>query len=100
VLRHSSTETRDGYVEDSAGTSLPCARFAGERRRLRGHRKDHGARRSLARHDPVGKSVEAGNPRGIRNPYGAEVHLIIRNEGFTTSDLAEASALLEELGHR
>ncbi|MCI0437006.1 MAG: hypothetical protein L0271_25710 [Gemmatimonadetes bacterium] len=40
----------------------------------------------LARHDPAGYSVEAGDPRGIRNPYGAEVHIVIRNHGAAEAD--------------
>ncbi|MGH7502283.1 MAG: hypothetical protein ACREL7_11055 [Longimicrobiales bacterium] len=40
----------------------------------------------LARHDPEGNSVEAGDPRGIRNPYGAEVHLVIRSHGPAEAD--------------
>ncbi len=40
----------------------------------------------LARHDVEGKSVEAGDPSGIDNTYGAEVHLVIRSHGLAETD--------------
>jgi len=43
----------------------------------------------LARHDPQGYSVEAGDPKGIRNTYGAEVHLVIRSHGVAETDPAD-----------
>lgn len=43
----------------------------------------------LARHDPAGYSVEAGDPKGIRNPFGAEVHVVIRNHGVAEADPAD-----------
>lgn len=52
----------------------------------------------LARHDPEGKSVEAGDPRGIRNPYGAEVHLIIRNHGPAEVDPANLALQVGTFG--
>lgn len=43
----------------------------------------------LSRHDPEGKSVEAGDPSGVDNPYKAEVHVIIRSHGPAESDPAD-----------
>jgi hypothetical protein len=40
----------------------------------------------LTRHDPEGKSVEAGDPSGVDNPYKAEVHVVIRSHGPAESD--------------
>lgn len=40
----------------------------------------------LTRHDPEGKSVEAGDPSGVDNTYGAEVHVVVRSHGEAESD--------------
>lgn len=41
----------------------------------------------LARHDVEGSQVQTGDPSGVDNTYGAEVHLVLRNHGA-----AEANA--------
>jgi hypothetical protein len=43
----------------------------------------------LTRHDVEGKSVEVGDPSGVDNPYGAEVHLVLRSHGEAEADPAD-----------
>jgi hypothetical protein len=43
----------------------------------------------LTRHDVEGKSVEAGDPSGVDNTYGAEVHLVVRSHGEAETDPAD-----------
>ena len=52
----------------------------------------------LARHDPEGMSVEAGDPKGVRNPYGAEVHLVIRSHGIAETDPAVLATQIGTFG--
>jgi hypothetical protein len=43
----------------------------------------------LARHDVEGQSVQMGDPSGVDNPYGAQVHLVLRSHGEAEADAAD-----------
>jgi hypothetical protein len=42
----------------------------------------------LARHDVEGQSVQMGDPSGVDNTYGAQIHLVLRNHGTAEADAA------------
>lgn len=43
----------------------------------------------LARHDVGGRQVWVGDPSGVDNPYGAEVHVVLRSHGPAVMDPAD-----------
>lgn len=43
----------------------------------------------LARHDVEGRQVQVGDPSGVDNTYGAEVHLVLRSHGLAETDPAD-----------
>jgi hypothetical protein len=42
----------------------------------------------LSRHDVEGRHVQVGDPSGVDNPYGAEVHVVLRDHGPAETDPA------------
>jgi hypothetical protein len=52
----------------------------------------------LARHDVEGAQVQAGDPSGVDNPYGAEVHLVLRNHGAAEADAADLALQISTFG--
>lgn len=52
----------------------------------------------LARHDPEGKSVEAGDPSGVDNTYTSEIHIVLRNHGPAETDPANLALQVGTFG--
>jgi hypothetical protein len=43
----------------------------------------------LARHDVEGRQVQLGDPSGVDNTYGAQVHVVLRSHGTAVMDPAD-----------